>query len=252
MKLKLSKGFLSHSSKKTASKEVKKTSGTFRLSDRDSKMKDFHITKMKEKLKVEKLPFSPKTSEMPKWLDKHFSSETATRLKVTAGIGAGVGLLAAATNKQDDDVLSTGEKMIKYSSLGVAASYGGEIGLRQFGITSKNLAHSDVTKAAKKVMSATEEARWQKNMSAKLGVGMAIGIAAFSVATIADTFSGMSQERKASIDRNLQEQELVKKQTTEKRQQDKMGYGYVDHGQIVLQQWEKRIGHYAMGNAKFQ
>jgi hypothetical protein len=142
--------------------------------------------------------------------------------------------------------------MIKYSSLGVAASYGGEIGLRQFGITSKNLAHGDVTKAAKKVMSATEELRWQKNMQSKLGVGIAIGIAAFSVATIADTFSGMSQDRKASINRNLQEQELAKKQAAESRQQDKMGYGYVDHGQIVLQQWEKRIGHYAMGNAKFQ
>ena len=236
----------------------KESKAKYHMHGQNSKMKDYDIAKVKERVKqakkVEHLPLnaSDKKPELPKWLEKHFGSSARKRLGVAASVGAAVGLLKSGMDKDNDDVLSTGEKIVKYSALGVGASYGGEIALGFMGITSKHYAHANVAKEAKKTMDAAEEMRWQQNMKRKSGVAMAVGIAAFGVATIADSFEGMEQERKASIERNRQEQELAQRQSAESRRQDKQGYGYVDYGQIVLQQYEKRIGHYAMGNAKFQ
>lgn len=194
---------------------------------------------------------TPAPTQLPKWLDNHINASTGSRIKTAMLAGAGVGAVSTLTNKQDDDVLSTGERMVKYAALGVGASYGTEVVMDKMGITSKHLAQHDVASKAKKVMTEAEELRWNKNMSRKTGVAAMIGLAAFGAATLIDGVSGLEEKRKASIERNRQEQELAQRQSAEKRRQNQMGYGYVDYGQIAIQQFEKRIGHYAMGNARF-
>lgn len=231
---------------KIGDKKVKHPGGTTPKRDKEP-IKD--KVKKNNQQHIEKVV--NKTPEMPAWMDKHFNSDISKRIGTAAAVGAGVGLVTAAVNNEDDDMLSTGEKMVKYAALGVGASYGSELGLNKVGITSKHLARSDVAKTAKKVMTEAEEVSWQKNMLRKKHLATGIGLAAFGIATIMDATSGMSDNRKASVERNRQEQELAKRQSAEKQRQGQQGYGYVDYGQIVLEQWEKRIGHYAMGNARF-
>lgn len=250
---------------KKAERKVKLKRGKghtqYKLGNEKSRMKDYDVkgTNAKEakkrmadrKTKPEPMEISKKPAHLPDWLDKHFGSSHASRVQKAGLIGAGVGIVAAAFNNEEDDVLSTGEKMVKYAALGVGASYGTELGANAMGITSKHLAKYEVDKAGKKVMTAAEELRWNKNMSRKAGVATAIGLIAFGAATLMDGVSGLEEQRKATVERNRQEQELVKKENAEKSRQAQLGYGYVDYGQIAIQQFEKRIGHYAMGNARF-
>lgn len=184
-------------------------------------------------------------------IHKHWEKSHRERMKVMGGMGAALGMGLAVGDNEQDDALSSAEKMLKYASLGVAADYGFQIGYKTSKGTMQDLGRKDMKQAAKKVMTEAEELRWQKSANRKLGVAYAIGLAAFGAATILDVAGDLEENRKATKQKNEQEQAFLRQQANERRQQDKMGYGYVDYGQIVLSQWEKRIGHYAMGNAKF-
>lgn len=220
-------------------------------------------TKVPKTPKVEQPPkINPEAAEstnivsepkgnMPAWMNKHFSEETGKRLAVAAGVGAVAGIGASILNNQDDTISTTAERTIKYAALGVGVSYGAELGLNAIGVTSKHYAEKQILQKSHKVLTDEEKLRWHKNRGRKAHVAGVVGLGAFSVATLMDVGAKLKEDRVADIAHNKAEQELAKKMTTEKQKQAQMGYGYVDYGQVVLEQFEKRIGHYAMGNARF-
>jgi len=233
--------------KKVVTKEPK--SPRQRLKQSSDKVREY---------KLSRKPDVPESTNMaagfkpPNWAKKHWNKQMASRIGISAGIGAGLGLAKASTDKENDGALSTAEKMIKGAAGIVGADYGAEFGVKHLGTTVGKMTKGDIVKGLKKTMTESEELRWQKNMQRKLGIAGRIGIAAMGAATLLDIAEGYKTDREATAERNRQEQELAQKMSEEKRRQKKESYGYVDYGQVVLQQWEKRIGHYAMGNAKFQ
>jgi len=105
--------------------------------------------------------------------------------------------------------------------------------------TENHLDDVRVTKKAKKLLSAGKAA------------GM-IGLGAFAVASILDTWDELHQDVRVERQKAIQERNLTRQMNREKRELAKQGYGNIDLGSIVLDMWEERIGHYKMGNAKFQ
>lgn len=194
-------------------------------------------------------------SKLPQWMQNHFDKNASGRIKVAASIGGAVGLGYALADRQDDNVASTGEKMVKYATLGVAADYGTEIGAKVMGLhptlKTSHIAKDDVRKNFAQVRTKVDEMRWQRNAASKLGVAARIGLTAFGVATALDIGKDLKESREATIQKNNQEQEVLKQMAAERKRQRQNAYGYTDYGQVVLEQWQKRIGHYAMGNAKF-
>ena len=195
---------------------------------------------------------APHNDLLPKSLDRHWNRNHLSRIGITAGIGAGIGLAGSMLDKERDDTQSRAEKMINAASGAIAMDYGAQFGASKLGLTTGILAKREVLDEGKKAMSEVDELRWQKSMKRRLGVASKIGIVALGAATFLDITDGLESDRRASEERGHQEQELKKKQAKERQRQRQESYGYTDYGQIVLEQWEKRIGHYAMGNSKFQ
>lgn len=195
---------------------------------------------------------APHNDLLPKSLNKHWNRNHLSRIGITAGIGAGVGLAGSLVDKERDDVQSRAEKMINAAGAGIAMDYGAQFGASKLGLTTGILSKREVLDEGKKAMTEVEELRWQKGIKRRLGVASKLGIVALGAATFLDITDGLEADRRAAEERGHQEQELKKKQSTERKRQRQEGYGYTDYGQIVLEQWEKRIGHYAMGNSKFQ
>lgn len=90
-------------------------------------------------------------------------------------------------------------------------------------------------------------ARWDRNAKA-LGVA-AIGVV--GVATLLDIGNGLSEKKEVARMLKEQEQQLEKRQIAERKSLRRDSYDYVDMGQIVTEMFNERIGHYKMGNAKF-
>lgn len=201
----------------------------------------------------ERLMSRQKNLETP-W-GRHFQKDRFTRMKLAAGVGGAIGLGMALTDKQDDDPLSAAGKIAKVGALGIAADYGSQVALTKMGlynsVTSGDMARVEAKTRGRKVLSAQQEKRWQRRKATQLGVAARIGLVAVGAATLLDIASDLNDDKKASIERGQQEEQLQERLRSERQRNHQKSYGYVDYGQIAIQQWEKRIGHYAMGNARF-
>lgn len=78
------------------------------------------------------------------------------------------------------------------------------------------------------------------------------GLGAFALASVMDTSESLSEDKHTSRMVKQQEERLTKKQTKERREQNKQGYGNIDMGQMAIDLFNERTGHHKMGNAKFQ
>lgn len=201
----------------------------------------------------ERLMSRQKNLETP-W-GKHFQKDKSTRMKLAAGVGGAVGLGMVLTDKQDDDPLSAAGKIAKIGALGIAADYGSQVALTRMGlyssVTTGDMARVDAKTRGRKVLSVEAEKRWQRRKASQLGVAARIGMVAVGAATLMDIGHRLSEDKKADMERAEQEEQLKMKMQAERQRNHQKSYGYVDMGQIAIQQWEKRIGHYAMGNARF-
>lgn len=186
---------------------------------------------------------------------RHFQKDRSTRMKLAAGVGGAVGLGMVLTDKQDDDSLSAAGKIAKIGALGIAADYGSQVALTRMGlynsVTTGDMARVDAKTRGRKVLSVEAEKRWQRRKASQLGVAARIGMVAVGAATLMDIGHRLSEDKKADMERAEQEEQLKMKMQAERQRNHQKSYGYVDMGQIAIQQWEKRIGHYAMGNARF-
>jgi hypothetical protein len=91
-----------------------------------------------------------------------------------------------------------------------------------------------------------------KNHSGKLGVAVAIGAGVIGAAGILDASNELHHKSREGRMLAYEEENLQRKKDQKRKSNQKAGYGYVDMGQIPLDMFEQRVGHYKMGNSKFQ
>lgn len=108
----------------------------------------------------------------------------------------------------------------------------------------------------KKYQEAQDKAQATKQKMNRIWGGAKVagvaGIGAFALASVMDTSESLSEDAQTSRMVNDQEKNLTRKQTKERRAQDKLGYGHIDMGQMAIDLFNDRTGHHKMGNAKFQ
>lgn len=91
-----------------------------------------------------------------------------------------------------------------------------------------------------------------KNFNGKLGVITAIGATAIGVASVMDVSNEMNHKTREGRMVAYEEENNQQKKQKKKKQNKKAGYGNNDWGQLPIDMFNDRIGHYKMGNAKFQ
>jgi hypothetical protein len=91
-----------------------------------------------------------------------------------------------------------------------------------------------------------------KNFNGKLGVVAAIGATAIGVASVMDVSNEMSHKTREGRMLAYEEENNQRRKQQKKKQNKKAGYGNNDWGQLPIDLFNDRIGHYKMGNAKFQ
>lgn len=108
----------------------------------------------------------------------------------------------------------------------------------------------------KKYQEAQDKAHATKQKMKKAWGGAKVagvaGLGAFALASVMDTSESLSEDKHTSRMVKQQEERLTKKQTKERREQNKQGYGNIDMGQMAIDLFNERTGHHKMGNAKFQ
>lgn len=106
-----------------------------------------------------------------------------------------------------------------------------------------------IKRAEKQLANAdAKAAKWAAG--GRFAIGGALGMLALGTAAhISNNMHERTivERQKRDAERNFQEQ-----QKQERRQLEKMGYGNIDLGEIAFQMFDERIGHFKMGNSKFQ
>lgn len=103
-----------------------------------------------------------------------------------------------------------------------------------------------------KEINADVEYRKVKSGWSKMKLAGAIGLTAFGVASVLDVKKELDQDKAVERMKNMQEKELKSRQSSERDMMKQFGYGNVDFGQMAIDMFNERIGHYKMGNSKFQ
>lgn len=85
---------------------------------------------------------------------------------------------------------------------------------------------------------------------AKFGAALTAGI--IGVGTVLDIGSGFNERKEIQRDLAEQEKKLARSQSQETNSMKRKSHDYVDMGEIVHEMFNERIGHYKMGNSKFQ
>ncbi|MDK2600732.1 hypothetical protein QO179_24870 [Bacillus stercoris] len=121
----------------------------------------------------------------------------------------------------------------------------------------KDITPSDVAKIEAKNkhdmnIEHAEKVKKMKNWANKSKLVGALGLGVFALASVMDTSDRLDRNRRVSAMKEEQEENLQKKLKRQERSQAQNSYGYVDMGEIVGQLFDSRIGHYKMGNSKFQ
>lgn len=182
-------------------------------------------------------------------------------------LGKGISALGATVIQQSFN----GENDGAFETIGkTAAVYGGmsfaEHKLDKWAVsgTAKKriLEGIDVVKKEESILYTTKEQRHLKQhpiveeRGAKKFRAMrkGLGVAALTIAGAGILDLAIDGKHHLDVERQKsdahQSNEKKAKQAAEKRQE--MGYGHVDMGQIAIDMFNQRTGHYKMGNAKFQ
>lgn len=122
----------------------------------------------------------------------------------------------------------------------------------------KDLTHKDLVKVeseveTKKMLERKAFAKKMENFHSKATVVAAIGAtAAIGVASILDVSNDLKHKTREDRMLAYQEENLERQKQQRKKQNKKASYNNVDFGQIAIDMFNERTGHYKMGNSKFQ
>lgn len=119
-------------------------------------------------------------------------------------------------------------------------------------VTNSDLVKEDVKIEGKKILDANAEVRRVNNTFGKMKLAGVIGLTAFGVASVLDVQKELREARQVERMKNIQEENAYEKQKEERKTMSQFGYGNVDFGQMAIDMFDQRIGHYKMGNSKFQ
>lgn len=110
----------------------------------------------------------------------------------------------------------------------------------------------EVKVKGQKEINADVEYRKVKSGWSKMKLAGAIGLTAFGVASVLDVKKELDQDKAVERMKNIQEKEKKSRHKDERDMMKQFGYGNVDFGQMAIDMFNERIGHYKMGNSKFQ
>lgn len=91
-----------------------------------------------------------------------------------------------------------------------------------------------------------------KKMDRRLRYGAAITAGVVGVGTLLDLGGGFKERKEIQRDLAEQEKQMKIRQSDEAKSMKRKSHDYVDMGEIVQEMFNERIGHYKMGNSKFQ
>lgn len=210
------------------------------------------------------------------------------RLLFSGGAGAILGAGKAAGDDVDDGVVSSAVKV----GTTAAASVGVDYGVRHISkklddkiseeVTAQGQKKaSSITKPMEKAMGNSKSRKMQGNFNRtkkktisrgkvkeiKAGVatkkrlngwlkkgkvGGMVGLGAFALASVMDTSQDLSHGKQVGKMTQEQERNLERKAGREKQRQQEQAYGNINMGQMAIDMFNERTGHWKMGNAKFQ
>lgn len=119
-------------------------------------------------------------------------------------------------------------------------------------ITVSDQQKEEIKVKGQKELNADVEYRKVKSGWSKMKLAGAIGLTAFGVASVLDVKKELDQDKAVERMKNIQEKEKKSRHKDERDMMKQFGYGNVDFGQMAIDMFNERIGHYKMGNSKFQ
>lgn len=215
--------------------------------------------------------------------DIHTRLKQRSYAKHAGIVGAALGLANVALDNDDDDLISTG---LQVGALAGVSAGGSEIlyralndqkldrKLTAWGVAGQEnkeqsnematrseerstISNADVNKEevhakAQNKMTEQAEVRKAQNFFSKAKVAGALGLGAVAVASVLDFSEELEQDVKVESMKAKQEENIIRRRKAEDEAMSQYGYGHVDMGQIAIDMFNDRIGHFKMGNAKFE
>lgn len=162
----------------------------------------------------------------------------------------GAGVTSSMFDNDDDNLLSSAGKGLKTGLYATGASIAGEALFKSQ--TVQDLVNSEVNSSNKVKVDPAERKQKLNKIGAK-GIGsLKYGAMAIGAAALLDVGQRLFDNHSAHVMENEQEKKLKEKQKRQREKNNKQSYGYLDQGDIVLEMFEARTGHYKMGNARYQ
>lgn len=182
-----------------------------------------------------------------------------TALNIGAGAGAGYGVKQVAQwvdKKASEELVDQTEKksndVAKKQDQKETKAMARTVTRKEGRLTVSRMQAKEIQGHYAPKVQARKTSRKMKSWMNGVKVSGALGLGAFALASVMDTSETLAEDKRTSRQVADQERKLERKKTKESRQQDKLGYGHVDMGQMAIDLFNERTGHYKMGNAKFQ
>jgi hypothetical protein len=179
-----------------------------------------------------------------------------------AAVGAGLAYGAARgaeamTNDKDaqkaiDQGLKDANKKVTASKIGRELDKDASEKDMYKELTAQDLQKIKQEAEAKKTLDKQSFIKKAKNIKGKAGMIAAIGAAAIGVASVMDTSNDLKHKTREGRMVAYEEENLQRRKQQRDNDAKKAGYGHVDWGQLPIDMFNERIGHYKMGNSKFQ
>jgi hypothetical protein len=204
------------------------------------------------KMQTSPAPPPPDIPHMPK-TDIPNTKSVSSFLKHNHGkiiMGAiGAGIIKSMVDNEDDDILSSAGTGLKAGLYAAGASYVGQELFKSQ--TVQDLVKGEINQAAKDMKTLQTEDKLLK-IGKKIPHAMGIGMIAIGAAAVLDIGQRVGSHMDAEAYKRQQEWEMKQRVKKQKSKNKEQSYGYVNNGEIVLDLFSARTGHYKMGNARFQ
>ncbi|MFE4029186.1 hypothetical protein ACFX4N_23815 [Priestia sp. YIM B13551] len=161
----------------------------------------------------------------------------------------GVGLAKSVIDGEDDDLVSSTAKGLKTGALAAGLSYGAEHLLKTQ--TVQDLVKGEVLSESERV---ARDVRVRRKMIAgggRAANALKIGLYAMGAATVLDVGQRAGDHLEAEELKRREERKFAERRKKQKQKNKQYSYGHIDQGEIVMDLFNARTGHYKMGNAKF-
>jgi hypothetical protein len=193
------------------------------------------------------LPTPPESPHLPK-APKSLLGKYGNIIKVGAALGA----VDAMTDTKDDNIFTTAGKMVGGTALAGSAYAAWKLGAPLMKDTTVGTMMKDKIHAlGSDIVDEGVEIARAKRVQRGIGLGFKIYAGIIAVGTVADIGLRLHDHAEAKNMEYHQEQNLKKAHKEDRKSYAQTRASYIDMGQISMDLFNNRTGHYKMGNAKF-